>query len=140
MQLSLFSTSTNNKTKPNNNHKKHKVSSTTAKWQQIQEWNTIEGIELIKPLNELYAQLFIMTFSQKLDCLNYFVDEEKDESNSYTMMYAEIKDTWQLPLPERYNQHKELLERIINHDNTLVYCQNKEVLSDKLSLFNCVYN
>ena len=140
MQLSLFSTD-NNKPKPNKNrnHTKHKVSSTADKtWQQIKEWNTIEGIELIQPLNELYSQLFILTFNNKLECLNYYVDEEKDESNSYTVMYAEIKDTHHLPLQERYNRHKELLERIINHDNTLVYCQNKEVSSDKLSLFNCV--
>ena len=143
MQLSLFSNSTDNdKPKPNKNrnHTKHKVSSTADKtWQQIKEWNTIEDIELIKPLNELYSQLFILTFNNKLECLNYYVDEERDESNSYTVMYAEIKDTWNLPLQERYNQHKELLERIKNNDTTLIYCQ-KEIQSDTLSLFNCVYN
>lgn len=141
MQLSLFST---NKDKPkpnkNRNHTKHKISSTADKtWQQIKEWNTIEGIELIKPLNDLYSQLFILTFNDKLECLNYYVDEERDESNSYTVMYAEIKDTWNLPLQERYNQHKELLERIINHDKTLIHCQ-KEIQSDTLSLFDCIYN
>lgn len=141
MQLSLFSTD-NDKPKPNKNrnHTKHKGSSTADKtWQQIKEWNTIEGIELIKPLNELYSQLFILTFNNKLECLNYYVDEERDESNSYTVMYAEIKDTWKLPLQERYNQHKELLERIKNNDITLIHCQ-KEIQSDTLSLFNCVNN
>ena len=141
MQLSLFSTD-NDKPKPNKNrnHTKHKGSSTADKtWQQIKEWNTIEGIELIKPLNELYSQLFILTFNNKLECLNYYVDEERDESNSYTVMYAEIKDTWKLPLQERYNQHKELLERIKNNDTTLIHCQ-KEIQSDTLSLFNCVNN
>lgn len=141
MQLSLFSTD-NDKPKPNKNrnHTKHKGSSTADKtWQQIKEWNTIEGIELIKPLNDLYSQLFILTFNNKLECLNYYVDEERDESNSYTVMYAEIKDTWQLPLQERYNQHKELLERIKNNDTTLIHCQ-KEIQSDTLSLFNCVNN
>lgn len=141
MQLSLFSTD-NDKPKPNKNrnHTKHKGSSTADKtWQQIKEWNTIEGIELIKPLNDLYSQLFILTFNNKLECLNYYVDEERDESNSYTVMYAEIKDTWKLPLQERYNQHKELLERIKNNDTTLIHCQ-KEIQSDTLSLFNCVNN
>ena len=140
MQLSLFSTDNKPKPNKNRNHTKHKVSSTVDRtWQQIKEWNTIEGIELIKPLNDLYSQLFILTFNNKLECLNYYVDEESDESNSYTVMYAEIKDTWNLPLQERYNQHKELLERIKNHDTTLIYCQ-KEIQSDTLSLFNCVNN
>ena len=140
-QLSLFLTD-NDKPKPNKNrnHTKHKISSTADKtWQQIKEWNTIEGIELIKPLNDLYSQLFMLTFNNKLECLNYYVDEEKDESNSYTVMYAEVKDTWNLPLQERYNQHKELLKRIKNNDTTLIHCQ-KDIQSDTLSLFNCVNN
>lgn len=148
LKLSLSSTSTDNNNNPNPKYKlthkpkqkKHlNISATDKIKQQIKEWNTIEGIELIKPLNDLYSQLFILTYDNKLECLNYYIDEEKDESNSYTVMYAEIKDTHDLPLQERYNQHKDLLKRIINHDKTLIHC-TKEVQSETLSLFNCIYN
>lgn len=102
----------------------------------LKEWNTLEGVELYKDLYNVCSQLFNETFSHKLACLNYYIDNEKD-SEEYTVMYAEIKDTWQLEMKERYNAHKELLERVMSNDTTLIYC-NSETQTEgegQLSLF-----
>ena len=105
------------------------------------EWNTIEDIELYLPLYNIYSQLFYATQSRKLECLNYYIDIEKDVENGEEkeIMYAEIKNTWQLSLKERYNKHQELLERVISNDTTLSYCDTNiivdEVTKGQLSLF-----
>ena len=120
-------------------HKQSKYHKPDKIWQNIKEWNTIEGIELYKPLYDLCSQLFLLTCNNKLECLNYYIDEEIDESKSYTVMLAEIDNTWHLPLKERYEQHLKLLDRIMNNDTTLVH-DEKIIDSDKLTLFNYVYN
>ena len=102
----------------------------------LKEWNTIEGVELYKNLYNVCFQLFNETFSHKLACLNYYIDNEND-SQEYTVMYAEIKDTWQLEMKERYNKHKELLERVMSNDTTLIYCNSETQTEEEgqLSLF-----
>lgn len=103
----------------------------------LKEWNTIEGVELYKDLYNLCSQLFTETFSHKLACLNYYIDNERD-SEEYSVMYAEIKDTWQLEMKDRYNKHKELLERVMSNDTTLIYSENSETQTEnegQLSLF-----
>lgn len=140
MQQCLFDSNNNQQVK-----QLHKKTPSYLKpdkiWQNIKEWNTIEGIELYKPLYDLCSQLFMLTYNHKLACLNYYIDEEMDETKSYTVMYAEIPDIWHLPLKERYNQHKDLLQRVINNDKTLVH-DYKVIDSDKLTLFNyqTIYN
>lgn len=107
--------------------------------QNLDEMNTIEGIELYKPLYEVCSNLFGNTINRKLACLNYYIDHERDTETGieHTVMYAEIKDTWELPLKERYQKHLDLLERVISNDITLVYCECNVQSEDsgQLSLF-----
>lgn len=103
----------------------------------LKEWNTLEGVELYKDLYNVCSQLFNETFNRKLACLNYYIDNEKD-SQEYTVMYAEIKGTWQLEMKERYNLHKKLLKRVMSNDTTLIYSENSEIQTEaegQLSLF-----
>lgn len=105
----------------------------------IKEWNTIENIELYEPLYKVCSQLFLITQDRKLENVSYFIDHERDseKGEEYTVMYAEINDTWHLPLQERYNKHKELLKRVMSNDTTLSYCSDSIIQSDEgqLSLF-----
>lgn len=122
------------------NKSKHSISKKEDRIKEyIHEWNIIKDVELYKDLYKLCSQLFFETQNKKLACLNYYIDHEKDNENSdeITVMYAEIKDTWELPLKERYNQHKDLLKRVMSNDTTLIYCSDIEVQSDEgqLSLF-----
>lgn len=100
----------------------------------IEEWNTIEGVELYKPLYEICSLLFLATQEHKLKCLNYYIDEE----DKMPVMYAEIKDTWNLSLKRRYELHIDLLARVEENDPTLEYAETsviQENESGQLSLF-----
>lgn len=100
----------------------------------IEEWNTIEGVELYKPLYEICSLLFLATQEHKLKCLNYYIDEE----DKMPVMYAEIKDTWNLSLKRRYELHIDLLARVEENDPTLEYVETsviQENESGQLSLF-----
>ena len=105
----------------------------------IREWNTIPHIYRIKSLLSLYNKLYLLTFDHKLECLNYYIDHERDSENGeeYIVMSAEIKDTWSLPIKERFIMHAQLLKRVLSNDKTLVYCDNVFVQADdgQLSLF-----
>lgn len=92
----------------------------------IKEWNTIEDIELYKDLYKLCSQLFLATQNRKLECLNYYIDYERDSETSEeeAVMYAEIKNTSNLPMKERYQKHLNLLKRVMSNDTTLIYCEN----------------
>ena len=107
--------------------------------QFLKEWNTIADIELYKDLYKICCQLFNETFDKKLACLNYYIDHERDNENGeeFTVMYAEIKDTWQLEMKERYNLHKKLLKRVMSNDTTLIYCNSETQKEEEgqLSLF-----
>ena len=135
IQTSLFNDS--DKSKPHENTKKQPTRSQTDKiWENIKQWNTIEGIELYEPLYNLYSQLFILTINHKLACLNYYTEDEiDDKGHIVTLMYAEIDDTWYLPMKERYRLHQELIEQIKNNDSTLEY-DEKVIDSENLTLFS----
>ena len=100
--------------------------------QTLSEWNTIEGVELYEDLYILCSQLFLATRYHKLACLNYYIDYERDseKGEEYTVMYAEIKNTYDLPMKERYNKHLNLLKRVMSNDTTLIYCDNNMVNKD----------
>ena len=112
----------------------------------LDEWNTIEGVELYEKLYNLCSQLFFETQDKKLACLNYYIDYERDseKKEEYIVQYAEIKDTWLLPMKKRYDLHKNLLKRVMSGDTTLIYCDNNIINKDaeederlgQLSLFN----
>ena len=108
-------------------------------YQNIKEWNTIPHIYRLKNLFNLYNRLFLLTYNNKLECLNYYIDNEKDSETGkeYTIMYAEIKDTWNLPIKERFKQHAELLKRVMAKDITLVYSDSETQIEPEgqLSLF-----
>ena len=112
-------------------HKENKINNT------IKEWNTIKHIYRLKNLHSLYNKLYLLTFNHKLECLNYFVDIETDGVQSFTVMSAEIKDTWLLPIKERFEKHMLLLRQIEANDPSLVYC-NSQTNTDEgqLTLFN----
>lgn len=103
----------------------------------IDEMNTIEGIELYEDLYKLYSKLFFETYSNKLACLNYYTDVEYENGLPITVYTAEIKDTWELSIPQRYKLHQELLERVMSHDITLIHCNSEVQIEDngQLSLF-----
>lgn len=99
----------------------------------VDEMNTIEGIELYKPLYELCSRLYHATQDKTLECLNYYRDTERDAEtgNEFIVFYAEIKDTWNLSMFERYNKHKELLERVMSNDTTLIYCKKEKSIDEE---------
>ena len=108
--------------------------------EHIKEWNTIPHIYRLKTLYLLYNRLFLLTYENKLECLNYYIDMEKesDTGKEYTVMYAEIKDTWNLPIKERFKKHADLLKRVVSNDTTLIYSENSETQTEEegqLSLF-----
>ena len=94
--------------------------------QTLKEWNTIENVELYEDLYNICSQLFSATQHKKLECLNYYIDHERDseKGEEYTVMYAEIKNTYNLSMKERYNKHFDLLQRVLSNDKTLIYCEN----------------
>lgn len=96
--------------------------------QFIKEWNTIKDIELYKPLYDICQKLYVETQNNKLECLNYYIDYEKDikKNEEYTILYAEIKNTWNLPLKKRYDMHIDLLNKVLSKDKTLIY-NNKSI-------------
>ena len=101
------------------------------------EMNTIDGIELYQPLYEICSLLYYATENNTLECLNYYTDTERDTETGaeHTVFYAEIKDTWNLPLKERYNKHQELLNRVMSNDITLIHSkQIKQVDEERLQL------
>lgn len=96
----------------------------STKTKDIDEMNTIEGVELYKPLYDLYSQIFYATNTHRLACLGYFEEQFFEDEVTKTFNYAEITDTWKLELKERYNKHLELYERILRNDQTLEYTTN----------------
>lgn len=104
----------------------------------LAEWNTIEDVELYKDLYEICSQLYLATYFKKLECLNYYTDIEYDNGQEITVYTAEIKDTWELPLKKRYKLHKDLLQRVMSNDITLVYSNNPKTQTEEdgqLTLF-----
>lgn len=109
--------------------------------QTLKEWNTIEGVELYAPLYQLYNKLFLATQNRKLECLDYYIDIERNSENEpdFPFMYAEIKGTWELPLKDRYKLHLQLMKRVLSNDKTLVYSDDNYIRSEEegqLTLFN----
>ena len=101
------------------------------------EMNTIDGIELYKPLYEICSLLYYATENNTLECLNYYTDIERDTETSieHNVFYAEIKNTWNLPLKERYKQHQDLLNRVMSNDVTLIHSkQEKQIDEDLMQL------
>ena len=129
LQTNLFNNNVSVKPTKNNHSQTDKI------WENIKEWNTIEGIELYEPLYNLYSQLFMLTFNNKLKCLNYYIEEDNIKGKIITLMYAEIKETWNLSLKERYQLHQDLIDRIKNNDTTLEY-EDKSIEGDNPTLFS----
>ena len=89
----------------------------------IDEMNTIVGIELYQDLYKIYTLLFFATENHKLACLNYYIDENE--------FCAEIKNTWELEIPERLEKHQELLNRIKNNEiKSEEYDNNNKIIAD----------
>ena len=124
-QMSLFSI-TVKKTKKNvPKNKKIK--------DNLLEWNTIKHVYRYQTLYKLYQKLFNLTYQKKLLCLNYYIDTELNGDITHTLMYAEIKNSFDLSLEERVLLHIDLLRKIQNNDNNLVY-GDSEIISDNQTL------
>jgi hypothetical protein len=100
----------------------------------VDEMNTIEGIELYKPLYEICSLLYYATQNHTLECLNYYTDTERDADTGieHVVFYAEIKDTWDLSMKERYNAHKKLLQRVMSNDTTLIYSNKTKNIDEEM--------
>lgn len=100
----------------------------------VDEMNTIDGIELYQPLYEIYSLLYYATENNTLECLNYYTDIERDTEtgNEHTIFYAEIKNTWNLPMKERYNKHQDLLNRVMSNDITLIHSKQEKKIDEEL--------
>lgn len=93
------------------------------KAEKVDEMNTIKGIELYEDLYKIYSLIFFATQNNKLACLNYYIDDNE--------FFAEIKDTWELEIPDRYKKHCELYDRIKNNKILPVeYDNNSKINAD----------
>lgn len=95
--------------------------------QDIQEWNTIKHIYRYQTLYKIYSKIYFLTYNNKLSCLDYFNDIERDGSKTYTIKYAVVKNTMALSLEKRIKLHIELLRKIKNNDKSLKYDNNNQV-------------
>ena len=127
-QLTLFGKSHSIKEKTNTSYdKSDKIK------KNIKKWNTIKHIYRYQTLYKICTNLYLLTFNNQLDCLNYYSDTEFDENKTYTVMYAEIDNTSALSIKERILRHVQLLRDIKNgveleHDI-------KKIDSDCVTLF-----
>lgn len=83
-------------------------------YENLKEWNTIKHIYRYQTLYKICEKLFWLTYNNQLACLEYYIDEERDEKNLYTVMYACIENTSSLSLKERIQRHIDLLRQIKN--------------------------
>ena len=93
------------------------------------EWNTIKHVYRYQTLYKICQKLFNLTYQKKLFCLEYYIDSEICGNITYTIMYAEIKDSSELSLKERVLLHIKLLRRIQKNDNSLFY-EDSEIISE----------
>ncbi len=115
--------------------KKHNPPKPEAIRKNILIWNTIPHVYRYQTLYKICEKIFNLTYEKRLICLNYYIDVEKDNNLTYTVMYAEIKDTSTLSLKERVLKHIDLLRRIKSGDETLQYGDNPVISADMGTLF-----
>ena len=59
----------------------------------IKELNTIPHIYRYKTLYKICSRIYLETYNNKLACLDYYIEDEKDHNKTYTIMYATIKNS-----------------------------------------------
>lgn len=133
MQLTLFQVEQPEKKRIHNINPVYFKSQKIKK--ELKEWNTISHIYRYQTLYAIMQKLFILTFNKKLACLNYYIDEERDGSKYYEVMYAGYPPD-DSSLKERIQKHIALLRKVYNNDPALEYDKNKKVISDIISLFS----
>lgn len=102
----------------------------------IKKWNTIKHIYRYQTLYKICSALYLLTYNNQLECLNYYIETERDCDKVYTIMYAEIYNTSALSLKERVKKHINLLKRVKNNDPTLELERDvKKIDSDVVTLF-----
>lgn len=99
----------------------------------IKKWNTIKHVYRYQTLYKICEKLFLLTYNNQLECLNYYSEKENDGNITYTLVYAEIEETSALSIKERVLKHIQLLRDIRNgieleHDI-------KKIDSDCVTLF-----
>ena len=115
--------------------KKHNPPKPEAIDKNIREWNTIPHVYRYQTLYKICEKIFNLTYEKRLIDLNYYIEIEKDCDKTYTLMYAEIKDTSSLSLKERVLKHIDLLRRIKSGDETLDYGDSPVISADMGTLF-----
>lgn len=129
LQTVLFDTGLIKKVKKSNPLKPEAIH------KNILMWNTVPHIYRYQTLFKICEKIFNLTYEKRLICLNYYIDVEKDNNITYTVMYAEIKDSSSLSLKERVLKHIDLLRKIRNNDNSLEYGESPIISSDMGTLF-----
>lgn len=97
----------------------------------IKELNTIPHIYRYKTLYKICSLIYLDTCDRKLDCLDYYTEEEKDGNLTHNVMYAMIKNSASKSIKERILLHIALLKRIYSHDSTLEYSTDNVVNVDE---------
>lgn len=124
--------------KPNKKRSRNKFSSCCKSSNKIKDnikqWNTIKHIYRYQTFYKICEKLFLLTYNNQLECLNYYSETETDNEKTYTIMYAEIEETSALCLKDRILKHIKLLRDIKNgveleHDI-------KKIDSDCVTLFS----
>lgn len=115
--------------------KKHNSSKSETASKMLREWNTIPHVYRYQTLYKICEKIFNLTYDNRLINLNYYIEVEPDSDKTYTVMYAEIKDTSSLSLKERVLKHIDLLRRIKSGDETLEYGDSPVISADMGTLF-----
>ena len=103
--------------------------------QNIKKWNTIKHIYRYQTFYKICSNIYLLTYNNQLECLDYYIDIETDGDKTYTVMYAEIFNTSALPIKERVLEHIKLLKRIKANDIKDYERDIKKIDSDIITLF-----
>lgn len=101
--------------------------------ENIKKWNTIKHVYRYQTLYKICEKLFLLTYNNQLECLNYYSETETDGNLTYTIVYAEIEETSALCLKERVLKHINLLRDLKN--GVKLEHDIKKIDSDCVTLF-----
>ena len=102
--------------------------------QNLKTWNTIKHIYRYQTFYKICSALYLLTFDNQLECLDYYSETEIDNDKIYTIKYAIVEETMALSIKDRVLRHIELLRRVKNNDSTLEH-DIKKIDNDYATLF-----
>lgn len=102
--------------------------------QNLKTWNTIKHIYRYQTFYKICSALYLLTYDNQLECLDYYSETEIDNDKIYTIKYAIVEETMALSIKDRVLKHIELLRRVKNNDSTLEH-DIKKIDNDYITLF-----